>query len=124
METTLTVNNGISDVVFTHMRTDDNRVVWTAPSPQGDFDGLLRLDRKAVKTKGGILTRTYAFTVPVYNADMGKYTGFIQGRVSLSAPSTVPSTEVAKVAAMIVGVQDVSDNPDFTGEFVAGSDAL
>jgi hypothetical protein len=124
METTLTVANGVSDIVFTHKRTDDNSVVWTAPSPQGDFDGLLRLDRKAVKTKGGILTRTFVFTTPVYNADAAKYTGFIQGRVSLSAPSTVPTTEVAKVAAMIVGVLDVTDNPDFAGELVAGSDAL
>jgi hypothetical protein len=64
------------------------------------------------------------FTTPVYNADAAKYTGFIQGRVSLSAPSTVPTTEVAKVAAMIVGVLDVTDNPDFAGELVAGSDAL
>lgn len=124
MDITLTLNNGVSDVVFTHKKTDDNAVLWTAPSPQGDFDGLIRLDRKATKTKGGILTRSYTIQMPVYDAALGKYTGFIQMRGSLSAPSTVATVEVAKAIAMSVALMNTAINADFRGEFAAGTDAL
>lgn len=124
METTLTLNDGTANVVYTHKNTEDGEVLWTSPSPQGDFDGVLKHNRKAVKSKTGILTRTSTTIVPRYNATSGQYEGFVQVRTTTSAASTVPTTFVEKAVNMHNAAFSTTANPTYRGEYSAGSDAL
>jgi hypothetical protein len=124
MDTTLTLNDGTTNVSFTHKHNKDNMVLYTSPSPQGDFDGVRRLERKAAKAKTGILTRTSNLLMPIYDADLQKYTGFIQVRVSLSAPATAATADATKALTMSLNAFTVGTNPDFKGEFCSGIDAL
>lgn len=122
METTLTLNDGTANVLFTWKRTEDGAVLWTSPSPQGDFDGIRRHERKAVKTKGNILQRTSITTIPLYDAETGKYT-FAQARTVLSAPTASALVEAEKALNLSKSAFDTTANPTYKGEFVGGIEA-
>lgn len=123
MDPTLNTSDGSAAVDFEHRKTDDGEVLWTSPSPSGDFDGTRTVTRRAAKSKTGILTRSADVRVPIKDDVTGKYR-FVQARVSLSAPSDLDNVESGKALNMALGLFVVGSNPDFKEEFIAGSDAF
>lgn len=123
MEDTLTLNNGTSDVTFTKRSVDDGTVIWTAPSPQGDYEGTLRCKRTASKARSGVLSRDSEILVPYYVEDTG-YQGFLKVRVILTAKSDVPNAEAVKAVALALSAFDSAVNTDYTDNFVEANDAF
>lgn len=119
MQATLTLTDGTSPLSFTYRATDASGVItWTAPSPQGDLAGVIALTRQSQKTRAGIVSRATKLTVPVYNSTTGKYTGSIQGRVVLNAPSDVSLAAVEAVVLQLVNAFAKPSNASFVSDYV------
>lgn len=79
LPTTIKMNgdNGTSVLVFSNPTRDGNRIVYTAPSPQGDFEGRPTLEFSSNVSKGNVVGTLVKVTFPYWDSTAGKYDGFI-----------------------------------------------
>lgn len=120
MQTTLTLTDGTTPVVFTYRATDASGInTWTAPSPQGDLAGVPSLTRGTTKTRAGIVSRALKLTHPIYNSATGKYEGTVQARLVLNAPSSAPLASVEDQLAYLVSAFAASNSAQVS-DFVNG----
>jgi len=95
---------------FANPVEDGASVVYYADSPQGDLLGRPSLTFTSEVTKAGIARTLMSIKMPVYNAALGKYDGFIKHdevlNRALSAPTAL-STDVMTAATQIKGATGV-----------------
>lgn len=97
LPTTITVNVGspAADVVYGNVQREGNSVTYTAPSPQGDLEGVLSQRFASEKTGRGIVRTLHQTRLPVYNTVTGQYAGEVTIQTTVIRPATVPVTLTA-----------------------------
>lgn len=102
---TITTTTGVGNdsTVYSLAKRNGNEVVYVAPSPQGDLLGSPELRFASQITKGGVARTLVQFKTPIYDATLGKYTGFLTTDLVVKRPT------VADIADVEIELEKISE---------------